>query len=212
MKRPVNPEEPHPRASQRDRAKPVIDTVGTGSRRISAETSVNAITDITCAYLANPNNSTSLQELPQVIQTVQDHVHSLIETVSTYPLSKIDGLNDLRERAETVGGGVHGGDSSSLPPPGEPAVPINQSITDDYLVCLEDGKKFKALRRHLERCYGLTPEQYRQRWGLPSDYPMTSPNYHETRSKLARKNGFGRAEPPESENPKPIGRGRARGG
>jgi predicted transcriptional regulator len=211
MKRPVNPEETHPRTPQRDRAKPAT---GAGSRRISAETSVNAITDITCAYLANPNNSTSLQELPQVIQTVQDHVRNLIATVSDSVL-EIDGLIGLHESAETAAepvGGRRGDDNSGLKPPGEPAVPINQSITDDYLFCLEDGKRFKTLRRHLERCYGLTPEQYRQRWGLPSDYPMTSPNYHATRSRLAHQNGFGRSEPPAPEKPKPTGRGRARGG
>lgn len=211
MNRPVNPEETHPRASQRDRGKPATSV---GSRRISAETSVNAITDITCAYLANPNNSTSLQELPQVIQTVQDHVRNLIATVDS--VVEIDGLPGLHEGAETTAkpGGGHVGDNV-LSSPREPAVPIDQSVTDDYLICLEDGKQFKALRRHLERCYGLTPEQYRQRWGLPADYPMTSPNYHATRSRLARQNGFGRSELPAPETPpekpKPSGRGRARG-
>src|SRR5688572_21104598 len=59
----------------------------------------------------------------------------------------------------------------------EPAVPIKKSITPDYLICLDDGKKFKALRRHLRASYNLSPEQYRQRWGLPADYPMVAPNY-----------------------------------
>lgn len=208
MKRPVNPEETQPRALHRDRAKPAPSA---GRHRISAETSVNAITDITCAYLANPNNSTSLAELPQVIQTVQDHVRNLILTVSTDSTSDINSLIGMPQSGVPATELANG---SPLSPAGEPAVPISQSITDDYIICLEDGKKFKSLRRHLERCYGLTPEQYRSRWGLPSDYPMTSPNYHATRSKLARQNGFGRSEPltPDTLPGKPKPKGRMRGG
>jgi predicted transcriptional regulator len=71
-----------------------------------------------------------------------------------------------------------------------PAVPVRKSITQDYLICLEDGKKFKALPRHL-RLHGLTPEQYREKWKLPSDYPMVAPNYAAHRSALARKIGLG---------------------
>jgi predicted transcriptional regulator len=72
-----------------------------------------------------------------------------------------------------------------------PAVPIRRSVTPDYLVCLEDGKRFKSLRRHL-RAHGLTPEQYRQKWNLRSDYPMVASNYAAQRSALARKIGLGR--------------------
>ena len=71
-----------------------------------------------------------------------------------------------------------------------PAVPVRKSITPDYLICLEDGKKFKSLRRHL-RLHGLTPEQYREKWKLPSDYPMVAPNYAAQRSALATKMGLG---------------------
>ena len=71
-----------------------------------------------------------------------------------------------------------------------PAVPVRKSITPDYLICLEDGKRFKSLRRHL-RLHGLTPEQYREKWKLPSDYPMVAPNYAAERSALARKIGLG---------------------
>ena len=74
----------------------------------------------------------------------------------------------------------------------EPAVPIKKSITPDYIICLEDGKKFKMLRRHLLNVYGLTPEQYRERWGLPADYPMVAPNYAEKRSGLAKQIGLGK--------------------
>ena len=79
-------------------------------------------------------------------------------------------------------------------PPAElkPAVPIRKSIAPDYLICLEDGKKFKSLKRHLRTHYDLSPEQYREKWGLPADYPMVAPNYSETRSRLAKDNGLGR--------------------
>lgn len=74
----------------------------------------------------------------------------------------------------------------------EPAVSIKASIKPDYIVCLEDGKKLKMLKRHLMTHYGMTPEQYRTRWGLPSDYPMVAPNYAKQRSALAREIGLGR--------------------
>jgi predicted transcriptional regulator len=74
----------------------------------------------------------------------------------------------------------------------KPAVALKKSITPDYIVCLEDGKKLKMLKRHLRTAYGLTPEQYRQKWGLPADYPMVAPNYAEQRSVFAKKIGLGR--------------------
>jgi predicted transcriptional regulator len=74
----------------------------------------------------------------------------------------------------------------------KPAVPIRKSITPDYLICLEDGKKLKMLKRHLRSTYGLTPDEYRQKWGLPADYPMVAPNYAEQRSAFAKKIGLGR--------------------
>jgi predicted transcriptional regulator len=72
-----------------------------------------------------------------------------------------------------------------------PAVPIKKSIGTDFLICLEDGKKLKMLKRHLRTAYGLTPEQYREKWGLPADYPMVAPNYAKKRSSLARQIGLG---------------------
>lgn len=74
----------------------------------------------------------------------------------------------------------------------EPAVSIRASVKPDYIVCLEDGKKLKMLKRHLMTHYNLTPEQYRTRWGLPADYPMVAPNYAEVRRDLAKKIGLGR--------------------
>lgn len=78
------------------------------------------------------------------------------------------------------------------PEPPKPAVPVKKSIYKDYLVCLEDGMKFKSLKRHLRSKYGLSPEEYRAKWGLPADYPMVAPGYSEKRSKLAKKMGLGR--------------------
>jgi predicted transcriptional regulator len=73
----------------------------------------------------------------------------------------------------------------------KPAVSIKKSITPDHIVCLEDGKKFKSLKRHLRTQYGLSPEQYREKWGLASDYPMVAPNYAAARSRLAKQMGLG---------------------
>lgn len=75
----------------------------------------------------------------------------------------------------------------------KPAVPIKKSIHDDYLICLEDGGKFKSLRRHLRSKYDMSPEQYRDKWDLPSDYPMVSPSYARQRSMLAKKMGLGQS-------------------
>ena len=74
----------------------------------------------------------------------------------------------------------------------EPAVPIKKSIFPDYIICLEDGKKMKMMKRHLKTAYDMTPDQYRERWGLPRSYPMVAPNYAEKRSTLARMIGLGR--------------------
>ena len=75
----------------------------------------------------------------------------------------------------------------------EPAVPVKKSITPDYIICLEDGKKLKMLKRHLKTSFNLTPDQYRERWGLGADYPMVAPRYAKHRSSLAKKIGLGTA-------------------
>ena len=83
---------------------------------------------------------------------------------------------------------------SAQPPveePKAPAVPIKKSVQPDYIVCLEDGKRFKSLKRHLRTVYDLTPEQYRAKWGLAPDYPMVSPNYAAARSEMAKSMGLG---------------------
>jgi predicted transcriptional regulator len=90
----------------------------------------------------------------------------------------------------------------------EPAVSVRSSIKPDYIVCLEDGKKLKLLKRHLMTHYNLTPDQYRQRWNLPADYPMVAPNYAEKRRELAKKIGLGRA--PGVKRGRPKGKANAK--
>jgi predicted transcriptional regulator len=93
-----------------------------------------------------------------------------------------------------------------------PAVSVKKSVTQDYIICLEDGKKFKSLKRHLKTHYDLSPEEYREKWGLPRDYPMVAPAYAEARSNLAKSMGLGRvngakpASAPEAKAAKPSGR------
>jgi len=82
--------------------------------------------------------------------------------------------------------------TSDLPlEPPKPAVPIKRSVTPDFIICLEDGKKFKSLKRHLRTQYDMTPEEYREKWGLAPDYPMVAPNYARARSELAKEMGLG---------------------
>jgi predicted transcriptional regulator len=89
-----------------------------------------------------------------------------------------------------------------------PAVPVKRSVQPDYIICLEDGKKFKSLKRHLMSHYNMTPEEYREKWGLPADYPMVAPNYALARSTLAKQMGLGRREAPAPvvEAPQPAGK------
>ena len=90
----------------------------------------------------------------------------------------------------------------------KPAVPIRKSVTAEYIVCLEDGRKLKMLKRHLSATYGMTPDQYRARWNLPADYPMVAPAYAEKRSDLARASGLGRRRPEPEPVPVPKRRSR----
>lgn len=88
--------------------------------------------------------------------------------------------------------GLSGGRAEPEPEPLRPAVPIKKSVTPEYIVCLEDGKQLKMLKRHLRTTYDMTPEEYRAKWGLPADYPMVAPNYAQQRSDFAKKIGLGR--------------------
>ena len=96
-------------------------------------------------------------------------------------------INDVHAALLRVKGGV--GEAPAEAP--KPAVSIKKSVTPDYIICLEDGKKFKSLKRHLRTQYDMTPEQYREKWGLAADYPMVAPNYAKARSELAKEMGLG---------------------
>lgn len=108
------------------------------------------------------HNNLSAEQLPDVIKTV----HATLSSVGRVPVED-------RENSK-------------------PAVPVRRSITPDYIVCLEDGKRLKMLKRHLRSAYNMTPDEYRAKWGLPSDYPMVAPNYAKQRSQFAKKIGLGR--------------------
>ena len=102
-------------------------------------------------------------------------------------------VNDLPNLIQNVHGALTGisGRAAAAEPKPEPKVSIRSSIKPDYIVCLEDGKKLKMLKRHLMTHYNMTPDQYRQKWGLSADYPMVAPNYAEQRRSLAKKIGLG---------------------
>ncbi len=107
------------------------------------------------------NNSVAVADLPRLIREVHDSLTSV---------------------------GAGGGREPERP---TPVVPIKKSVTPDHIVCLEDGKKLKMLKRHLKTAYNMSPAEYRERWGLPADYPMVAPNYAKQRSRLAKQIGLG---------------------
>ena len=109
------------------------------------------------------NNSIASTELNELIVSIHDSLQNL-----------------------TIGG------VEAEPEPVKPAVPVRRSVTPDYLICLEDGKRLKMLKRHLRTTYGLSPDDYRAKWGLPADYPMVAPNYARQRSEFAKKIGLGK--------------------
>lgn len=117
------------------------------------------------------------------------------EIVSAYVSHNALSVTDLPKLIADVHSALRGLRSTAPVEAAEelkPAVPVKKSIAADYLICLEDGKKFKSLKRHLRTHYDMSPEEYREKWGLPADYPMVAPNYSATRSRLAKDNGLGR--------------------
>jgi predicted transcriptional regulator len=124
-----------------------------------------------------------------------DFIELTADIVSAYvsnnsvPVSELPALiSDVHASLSRVVGGVAPAVPTEAP---KPAIAVKKSITADYLICLEDGKKFKSLKRHLRTQYNMSPEQYRDKWSLPPDYPMVAPNYAEARSQLAKKMGLG---------------------
>ena len=113
------------------------------------------------------------------------------EIVSAYISNNSLPMSELANLIMTVHGAVASLSGAAPAEALKPAVPIGKSISDDYIICLEDGRKFKSLKRHLRTHYNLTPEQYRAKWQLPADYPMVAPGYAEKRSQMAKDMGLG---------------------
>ena len=127
--------------------------------------------------------------------TDNDLIDLSADIVCAYVSHNALSVTDLPKLIADVHAALRGLGSAPAAEPAEelkPAVPIKKSIAADYIICLEDGKKFKSLKRHLRTHYNLSPEEYREKWGLPTDYPMVAPNYSATRSRLAKDNGLGR--------------------
>jgi predicted transcriptional regulator len=113
-----------------------------------------------------------------------------VEQIGTVVSSVTHALEQASRQLE--GGSVEQAPEQAPQEPQKPAVPIRRSVQNDHLVCLEDGAKVKTLKRHLQSAHGITPQQYREKWGLSRDYPMTAPAYSERRSQMARDLGLGR--------------------
>ncbi len=116
------------------------------------------------------------------------------DIVSAYVGNNTIAAADLPSLIQSVHAALNGVTNGVEPveaAPKEPAVPVKRSITPDYLICLEDGRKFKSLKRHLRTKYNMSPEDYRSKWGLAKDYPMVAPNYAKARSDLAKQMGLG---------------------
>lgn len=114
--------------------------------------------------------------------------------VSNNPIA-ISEIPAMLKSVHATLGGLSGGNFTETPTALKPAIAVKKSITPEFIICLEDGKKLKMLKRYLRSRYDLTPEEYRSKWGLPADYPMVAPNYAAQRSEFAKKIGLGRTAP-----------------
>ena len=117
------------------------------------------------------------------------------EVVAAYVSNNPIPVSEVPTMIKTVHstlGGLAGAAPGEIPTSQKPVVPVKRSVTPEYIVCLEDGKKLKMLKRYLRSNYNMTPEEYRAKWGLPADYPMVAPNYAAQRSEFAKKIGLGR--------------------
>lgn len=130
---------------------------------------------------------TDTNESLEVMAMVSDIVAAYVSNHSMEP-SELPNFIQLVQRSLC---NVNSKNSFVLASRSEPAVPINESIQPDYIVCLEDGKRMKMLKRHLKTSYNMTPDQYRERWGLPANYPMVAPNYAKRRQNIAKDIGLG---------------------
>ena len=129
----------------------------------------------------------TMEEKPELLEMTADIVSAYVSnnTIAAETLPSL--IANIHSALSQVSGGA----VEPEPEPKEPAVPVRKSITPDYLICLEDGRKFKSLKRHLRTKYNMSPEEYRAKWGLAKDYPMVAPNYAKARSDLAKQMGLG---------------------
>jgi predicted transcriptional regulator len=148
---------------------------------------------------------------PKVLD-VDTHIELTADIVSAYvsknPVPAAD-LAALISQVHVALANISGDHKQQDAEPLKPAVPVKKSVSENYIVCLEDGKKFKSLKRHLATHHNLTPEEYRAKWGLSADYPMVAPAYAASRSVLAKQMGLGRkprAEPEQAKAPAKRGR------
>jgi len=134
-----------------------------------ADDFIHLAAEVTAAYVAH--NSLPAAEIPELLKSIHQSLRMLAD-----------------HQAGTVMGQAGTGQ--------KPAVPVSETVHPDHLVCLEDGQSFRSLKRHLGTAHEMTPQDYRQKWNLPSDYPMVAPNYAEARSKMAKKIGLGQRRAP----------------
>ena len=152
----------------------VIQVDAAETAKPAASNYIEVVADLVSAYVSN--NSMRASDLPDFIVSIHASIQQLAAgQVETPPA-----------------------------PPPVPAVPIKKSLTQDHIICLEDGKKFRSLKRHLGTVYNMTPDEYRAKWGLPKDYPMVAPGYSEIRSKLAKDIGLGQQRSEAAETPAPA--------
>ncbi len=134
-------------------------------------------------------------QLTEMPISQEDILQMTADVVSAYVGNNPIPLGSVKDLIVEVHQGLSAAASAQTEKPLEkpkPAVPISKSVTDDYIICLEDGKKLKMLKRYLRTTHNMSPEEYRRRWGLPSDYPMVAPSYAKRRSEFAKKIGLGK--------------------
>ena len=158
------------------------------TQRVDPNAAMKMATDIVIAFLTT--RSIEPGDLPALVREVQAALlsgHALLPAEGQHPAALAEAPIDARPR---------------------PAVPIDQSVTDDHIVSLEDGKTYRSLRRHLMSRYGMTPDDYRRKWGLPPDYPMVAPSYARDRATVAKRIGLGKGKA----NPRTMAAGKAAAG
>ncbi len=137
------------------------------------------------------NTDASAHKSDELLKLSSDIIAAYVSN-NPVPVSELPGM--IKSVHATLGG-LSGGSHGEATTSQKPAVPVKKSITPEYILCLEDGKKLKMLKRYLRSNYKLSPEEYRAKWGLPADYPMVAPNYAAQRSEFAKKIGLGRTSP-----------------